>query len=96
MRPVWKGVVAIERPDASRSMAGQPMQCRVMSARTQAGGLRAIAVRVPYEMVADKFRAEDGDSVYHYAELIGDHLQIHERASQREFFIHPEQSSPAH
>ena len=98
---VWKGVVAIERPDPSRTKADEPLQCRVMSARTQVNGMRAIAARLPYAMLVDKFRAEDGDSVYHYAELHAGHLQIMDRATQKEFFLHPEAinhqlSSPAH
>ena len=66
---------------------------RLISARTQLGGMRAIAVELPYAMVKHKFRLEDGDSCYCYAELIGDHLEIYERATQREFFLHPEQHS---
>jgi hypothetical protein len=92
--PVWKGVVAIERPDLTRAKmaTAQPM-CKVMSARILAGGRRAIVTSMPYAMFREKFRLEDGDSIYHYAELTGDHLQIHERASQREYFLHPAQSS---
>ena len=92
----WAGVVAIERPNWAASTHDERPMCRVLSARTQDGGLRAIVIRAPYAELAGKFRAEDGDSVYHYAELRGEHLQILDRATQREFFLHPEQLSPAH
>lgn len=95
-RVLWKGVVAIERPDPARSAHTEQPMCKVMSARTMAGGRRAILVDLPYTVLRDKFRLEDGDSVYHYAELIGEHLEIYERASQRDFFLHTEQSSLAH
>jgi hypothetical protein len=93
---VWKGVIAIERPDLSRAerREGGQQVCRVMSARTQAAGARAIYVVLPYEMFKDKFRVEDGQCIYHYAELIGDHLQVLDRATQREFFVHQEEFSP--
>lgn len=94
---LWKGVVAIERPDPMRP--GEPT-CKVMSARTQIGGLRAIYTKVPLALVAHKFRATDGDSCYVYAELSGApndaHIQFYERASQREFFTHPEQLAAQH
>ena len=89
----WKGIVAIERPEPTKALQTTQPMCRVISARTQLGGMRAIAVELPYAMVKHKFRLEDGDSCYCYAELIGDHLEIYERATQREFFLHPEQHS---
>ena len=92
----WAGVVAIERPNWAASTHDEQPMCRILSARTLERGMRAIVARVPYANLRDKFRAEDGDSVYCYAELHGDHLQILDRATQREFFLHPEQLSPAH
>ena len=93
---IWKGVVAIERSNWAASSHDEQPMCRVLSARTLDRGMCAISTRIPQSMLRDKFRVEDGDSVYHYAELHGDHLQILDRATQRDFFLHPEQSSLAH
>jgi hypothetical protein len=79
--PVWKGVVAIERVN------GSPY-CKVFSARTPDTGLiPAISCEVAYEAVKKYFGDWDRDSAYAYAELVGEHLQLYERASQKEFFL---------
>ena len=61
----------------------------------QVHGLRAICVQLPYSPVAHKFRDDDRECCYCYAELVGEHLHVLERASLREFFNLPEQLAAA-
>ena len=99
----WAGVVMLIRPDISKQSEGARPMVHVVSAREiDLGGKRAVKTQLPYEMVAHHYKLDDGDAIEMYAELTetspGEHhIQIIERASKREFFLHPEQSSqPAH
>jgi hypothetical protein len=82
--PEWKGVVMIERPlNADRNTL-----CRVTSARSlDLGGRRAIVSKLPYGMLAHFFTLADPDFCCVYAELKGEHLELLERASRREYFL---------
>lgn len=95
----WAGVVMIIRPDLSKLPKGEDPQCRVVSARLlEHDGKRAIAVDLPYAMLAHYFQSDDGDAVEVYAELAGEHLEFYERASKADFFkVSPVMSPvPAH
>lgn len=82
----------IERPDASKLAHvpfGEEPLCRVISARLiELGGARAIAVMLPLAMCNRYFQAGDKDTVCVYAELTGEHLQLYERASLKEWVEH--------
>ena len=63
--------------------------CLVTSARTMAlGGKRAIYCTLPYSMVVQYFNSADCAEVCAYAEFKEGHLEIYERASKREYFLH--------
>ena len=83
-RPVWDGVVMVERPDPSRTSHDpleQPL-CLVRSARSVAlDGRRAIVTEMPLSQVRHYFDSDDEDHVFVRAELHGDHLQLYERCS---------------
>lgn len=87
--PQWTGVVMIERPDRTRAshvpFAGPPM-CTIRSARTVAlDGRRAVVTQAPWSMVHKYFSAGDGDHAFAWAELYGEHLELREGASVREW-----------
>jgi hypothetical protein len=91
----------IIRPAPSKVSEGVDPMCRVVSKIDPAlGNRRAIAENFPYSFVKQWFKSEDGDAVEVYAELSGGdggHLEIYERASKRDFFLHEAKSSfPAH
>lgn len=81
-RPLWEGVVMIERPDP-RKTSHTPFEdptCLVRSAiSTALNGRRAIACRMPLSRVRHYFRSTDGDHVFVRAVLHGDHLELHDR-----------------
>jgi hypothetical protein len=79
----------IERPDPTTAphvpFSDGPM-CPVRSARSAAyNGQRAIVCQLPYRMLQHYFRAEDADHVFAWAELHGEHLELLERASRKEW-----------
>ena len=81
----WAGIVAIERPE----FPAKDTPCRIRSARSlDLNGKRAIVHTLPWAAVAHYYTAEDLEFVCVYAELSGEHLQLLERASAREFFTH--------
>ena len=81
----WKGVVMIERP----RNANNDSQCVVTSARTLAlDGKRAIKCQLPYSMLRQYFTTFDGLDVCVYAEFKDEHLELYERASKKEYFLH--------
>lgn len=89
--PTWRGVVMIIRADASKMPhLIKPMAHVLSPIRIEYNARRAIQVRVDYSLVKHYFKAEDGDAVEVYAELTGENLTFHERASKAEFFLIPE------
>jgi hypothetical protein len=87
--PTWTGVVMVERPDTSRQAHvpfGAAPLCLVRSARSVAfNGRRAIAAQLPLSMLRQYFTSTDEDHVFVWAELFGEHLELLERASQKEW-----------
>lgn len=88
--PDWKGVVMIERPDPTKQShvpfdRDGPL-CKVRSARTIAlGGRRAIVTELPLRMLVKYFPAGAGDHAFAWAELHGEHLELLEPASIKEW-----------
>lgn len=87
--PTWTGVVMVERPDPTRTphvpFSDGPM-CPVRSARSLAwNGRRAIVTALPWAMLKQFFTAQDGDHAFVWAELHGEHLELIERASLKEW-----------
>lgn len=87
--PNWTGVVMIERPDPTRTahmvLSDGPM-CAVRSARSIAyNGKRAIVCALPLSMLQHYFTTSDGDHVFAWAELHGDHLELKERACLKDW-----------
>lgn len=80
----WQGVIVIERP--RNPMDTSP--CKVMSARSIVyDGRRMISQLLPYALVKQYFRLQDGDSTYWHAELKAGALQLSERARKIDFFL---------
>ena len=74
----------IERPDLSK--VSNVSSCRVRSARTiLMGGRRAIVCELPYKMLSHYFAAGAGDHAFAWAELTGEHLELLEAASLKEW-----------
>jgi len=97
----WAGVLMVIRPDPNKMPEGVDPMCRVVSKIDPAlGNRRAIAEQFHYSALKHWFTSEDGEAIEVYAELSGGdggHLEIYERASKREFFLHEaKSSSPAH
>jgi hypothetical protein len=85
----WTGVVMIERPDPTKTghmvLSDGPM-CPVRSARSVAfNGRRAIVCQLPLRMLQHYFKSQDEDHVFAWAELHGEHLELKERASRKEW-----------
>jgi hypothetical protein len=98
--PDWTGVVMVERPDMTRAshvpFAHGPM-CPVRSARSAAyNGRRAIVCQLPYQMLAQFFTSADEDHVFVWAELHGEHLELRERASLKEWAETAHIGAPVH
>lgn len=79
----------IERPDMTRlphvAFSNGPM-CLVRSARSLAwDGKRAISTTLPWDMLRHFFTTRDEDHVFAWAELHGEHLELIERASLKEW-----------
>lgn len=85
----WTGVVMIERPDPSRMPHvpfGDGPMCPVRSARSLAyNGRRAIVTQLPYRMLRHYFQPHDEDHIFVWAQLHGEHLELLERASLKEW-----------
>lgn len=84
----WDGVVMVVRPDPTQTshtpFEDDVVEC--MSARSAVlGGRRAIKTKLPAKMVSHYFRTQDEDHVFVRAELIGDHLQLQERCTLKEW-----------
>lgn len=78
----WEGVVMIERPDLQNLPYGCDPMCRVMSARTiQLNGQRAIYAELPYSMLKDFFKSDDGDHCFVEAEFKDGHLEFYKRSN---------------
>lgn len=100
----WCGIVMLIRCDLTKLSEGEVAMCRVVSKKDpKLNYRRAVADEVPYAPLARWFNSDDGDAVEVYAEVLSNgegshHLEIYERASKRDFFLHEpqESSTPAH
>lgn len=97
-RALWCGVVMVLRQDPTKVPHGVEPKCKVVSKIDPLlGDRRAICEWISYNGVKDWFRAEDGDAIEVYAELIpgeSNHLEFVERASKRDFFRHVPEVTP--